>query len=92
MTCSTTLQMQRSDNLIADVVRCTKLVKQYKMESSDEKEKDKWEDLRFHLCKLQSSMLSSSLTGKLFLATPEKYLTYEEAFRFSENSGDQSQN
>jgi preprotein translocase subunit YajC len=83
--------MQRSDNLISDVVKCTKLVKQYKAEASVEKEKNKWEEVRFHLCKLQSSMLSSNLTGKIFLATPEKYLTYDEAFRFSENADDWKQ-
>ena len=69
-------------NLPENVISILKLVKRYRSEAAGSPNFDTGEalgDLETHLCDLLSSMVSSPLTGRIFLQPPAAYVPHQVA-------------
>jgi len=69
------------ENLIEDVIKIAKLVEQYRDDraahSDTEKTQERFNDIHVHVCELMSSMISSPLSGRIFLTPPSAYVDEE---------------
>lgn len=69
------------ENLIEDVIKITKLVEEYRDDrsahSDAEQTQERFNDIHVHLCELMSSMISSPLSGRIFLTSPSAYVDEE---------------
>jgi len=69
------------NNLAEDVVAIIQVVQRYRQEActlTNFNHHAALEDLNTHLCDLLSSMISSPITGRLYLAPPNAYVTPEQ--------------
>lgn len=62
------------DNLVEEVVHLLAFVNTQKKKSSDN-DAEFVNDVHFKLCNLLSAMLSAPLSGRVYLATPETYIS-----------------
>tara|TARA_Y100000361_G_scaffold135567_1_gene135594 strand:+ start:63 stop:326 length:264 start_codon:yes stop_codon:yes gene_type:complete len=68
-------------NLAEDVIAILNAVKRYRLEASTHPNfsiQDTLQDIETHLCDLLTSMISSPLTGRIFLLPPSAYVTEQE--------------
>ena len=69
------------ENLVENVIRITTLVEKYRDDKASHKDivqvHENFNDIHVHLCELLSAMIASPLSGRLFLVTPEGYVSAE---------------
>ena len=75
------MHLHIKQNLAEDVISILNIVKRHRCEIAANRTpfdaSSAFEDLETHLCDLLSSMISSPLTGRLFLSPPQAYVSEE---------------